>query len=196
MPAKAAQILAAAKEVFLQQGFGAASMDAIARTAGVSKATLYAHFQGKEELFARVVSGEWASHWKQETEPEAPADDPRAALESFGRRFVALLLHPEALAIYRITVGEAVRFPELGRLFFEGGPATVRRRLTAYLAAAASAGRLRVPDPALAAEQFLGMMQTPLHLRSLLDIGEGTGPREQARIIAAAVETFLAAHRT
>ena len=55
---KAESILAAAKRMFLESGFGAVSMDAIAREAGVSKATVYAHFAGKEELFGAVIGRE------------------------------------------------------------------------------------------------------------------------------------------
>ena len=55
---KAESILAAAKRAFLAAGFEAVSMDAIAREAGVSKATVYAHFGSKEELFGAVIEGE------------------------------------------------------------------------------------------------------------------------------------------
>jgi TetR/AcrR family transcriptional repressor of mexJK operon len=55
---KAESILAAARRMFLASGFGAVSMDAIAREAGASKATLYAYFASKEELFGAVVSHE------------------------------------------------------------------------------------------------------------------------------------------
>ena len=53
---KAETILAAAERAFLAGGFGAVTMDAIAREAGVSKATVYAHFTGKEELFGAIVA--------------------------------------------------------------------------------------------------------------------------------------------
>ncbi len=193
---KAAQILDAARAVFLEQGFGAASMDAIARTAGVSKATLYSHFSGKEALFAQVVAGEWASHWRARPGPEFAGGDLRQDLTAFGQGFMELLLHPVALAIYRITMGEARRFPELGRLFFESGPATVRERLTAFLADREARGELSLPDRRLAAEQFLGLMQTPLYLRSLLDIRDGLGPADMDRIVASAVDVFLRAYGT
>lgn len=193
---KAAQILDAARAVFLDQGFGAASMDAIARTAGVSKATLYSHFAGKEALFAQVVAGEWASHWRDSPEPRLRDGDLATALTAFGHGFMELLLHPVALAIYRITMGEARRFPELGRLFFESGPATVRERLTAFLAEREARGEVAIADRRLAAEQFLGLMQTPLYLRSLLDIRDGIGPEDVDRIVAAAVEVFVRAYGT
>lgn len=193
---KAAQILDAARAVFLEQGFGAASMEAIARTAGVSKATLYSHFDGKEALFARIVAGEWASHWSDRPEPQLRDGDLSTALAAFGHGFMELLLHPVALAIYRITMGEARRFPELGRLFFESGPATVRERLTVFLAEREAAGELSLPDRRLAAEQFLGLMQTPLYLRSLLDIRDGIGPADVDRIVASAVEVFVRAYGT
>lgn len=193
---KAAQILSAALTVFLEEGFGAASMDAIARVAGVSKATLYSHFDGKEALFARVVADEWNRHWQDRPEPSTTADDPVAALTEFGHGYMELLLHPVALAIYRITMGEARRFPDLGRLFFEAGPARVRDGLTRVLADLEGCRALRVDDRRLAAEQFLGLMQTPLYLRSLLDIKDGLGADDVDRIVGSAVAVFVRAYGT
>src|SRR3954464_9652902 len=82
---KPAQIIAAAKDLFTSQGFGATSMDAIARTANVSKATLYAHFSGKEELFAAMVSGECRAQSRMLTSPDVADRDVAEALAEIGR---------------------------------------------------------------------------------------------------------------
>src|SRR3954462_5389281 len=116
---KPAQILAAAKELFTSQGFGATSMDAIARTANVSKATLYAHFSGKEELFAAMVSNECRAQSRLLLAPDADDRELTEALREIGRNYVALLLSPPAVAIFRVVVAETARFPDLGRIFFE-----------------------------------------------------------------------------
>jgi len=191
---KAQQILHAAAEIFMEQGYGAASMDAIARAAGVSKATLYAHFSGKEELFAAIVGCECRRHTETLSAPDIDQSDVRATLTQIGRNFLDLLLSPRALAIYRIVVAEAPRFPELGRAYYASGPAVVLDRLAAYLHGVATRGLLAVPDPRRAAEQFVGMLRGPLHLRRLLGIAGEPPTDDIDRAVKSAVDVFLRAH--
>ena len=89
---KAESILAAAKRAFLAAGFGAVSMDAIAREAGVSKATVYAHFAGKEELFGAVIGRECERYFARVSADELDPLDVRGSLTVLGRRFLDLLL--------------------------------------------------------------------------------------------------------
>src|SRR5579859_3846502 len=130
---KVQQILDAATALFMEQGYGATSMDAIARKAQVSKATLYAHFAGKEELFAAIIAGACARHASALTHPEGADRDIGDGLRRFARNFLATLLSPNAAAVYRIVIGEGPRFPELGRIFYESGPRLTLDRLAAFL---------------------------------------------------------------
>jgi len=191
---KAEQVLRAASSVFREQGYGSASMDAIARRAGVSKATLYAHFAGKDALFAAIVGAECRSHSQTLAAPDVDRLEVRQALGAIGRNFLELVLSAKARAIYRIVMAEAPRFPELGRAFYASGPAVVLARLADYLAAAHARGALSVEDPGLAAEQFMGMLMGPLHMRHLLDLTAEFGDRDPAQVVEAAVTTFLAAY--
>jgi TetR/AcrR family transcriptional regulator, mexJK operon transcriptional repressor len=191
---KAEQVLQAASSVFREQGYGSASMDAIARRAGVSKATLYAHFAGKDELFAAIVGAECRSHSQTLAAPDIDRLDVRQTLSAIGRNFLELVLSAKARAIYRIVMAEAPRFPELGRAFYASGPAVVLARLADYLGAADARGALRVEDPRLAAEQFIGMLMGPLHMRHLLGLTAEFGDRDPEQVVGAAVTTFLAAY--
>jgi AcrR family transcriptional regulator len=191
---KPAQILAAAKIIFMEQGFGAASMDAIAREAGVSKATLYSHFAGKEQLFAAMVTAECRAHAISLSEPIIDRLDVTDALYQLGRAYVSLTLSPTALAIYRVVVAEVPRLPNLGRIFFESGPALVRQRLTGYLQSAAARGLLRIAEPAVAAEHFIGMVHTRYHLRALLQVGPGPSEREVEQHVRTVVALFCRAY--
>src|SRR5690348_5370610 len=85
---KATQVLEAAKIVFLRDGYSGASMDTVSREAGVSKATLYAHFTSKEKLFAAVISGECTRHIRMLEQVEAERLPIREALIRFGTNFV------------------------------------------------------------------------------------------------------------
>jgi len=107
---KAESILAAAKRTFLASGFGAVSMDAIAREAGVSKATVYAHFAGKEELFGAVIGRECGLYFARFSAGELDPVNVRASLTVLGRRYLELVLSPEAIALHRIILGEVTRF--------------------------------------------------------------------------------------
>src|ERR1700728_816217 len=96
---KAESILAAAQRTFLASGFGAASMDAIAREAGASKATLYAYFASKEDLFGAVVARESERFAQGFSAGELDPGDVEASLIAIADRFLRLLLSPEVIAI-------------------------------------------------------------------------------------------------
>jgi len=100
---KAESILAAAKRTFLASGFGTVSMDTIAREAGVSKATVYAHFAGKEELFGAVIGRECGLYFARFSAGELDPVNLRASLAVLGRRYLELVLSPDAIALHRIA---------------------------------------------------------------------------------------------
>ena len=188
---KAQQILAAARHVFVEQGYGSASMDVIARTAGVSKATLYAHFAGKDALFAAMVGAECRRMSAVLDAPAFDEADIRAALRQIAGHFIELLMTGRALAIYRIVVAETPRFPELGRIFFETGPDRLLGRVADFLRRAGARGALEVPAPRLAAAQFIGMVRGEVYLRRLLGIEPAAAEGELDRYIDGCVELFL-----
>jgi TetR/AcrR family transcriptional regulator, mexJK operon transcriptional repressor len=191
---KPAQIMLAAKDLFTSQGFGATSMDAIARTANVSKATLYAHFSGKEELFAAMVSHACRAQSRLLSAPDAEGLELTEALSEIGRNLLSFILSPQAIAIFRVVVGETARFPELGRIFFESGPNQMRATLSAFLAKAAERGRLDIAEPFRAAEHLIGMLQTPVHMHVLFGVKKGFTEDEVDKVVKDAVEAFLRAY--
>ena len=140
---KVESILAAATRTFLAGGFGAVSMDTIAREAGVSKATVYAHFAGKEELFGAMVGRVCERHFETFSARELDPTDVRASLTTLGRRFLDLVLSPDAIAVHRIIVAEVTRFPALGEVFWRAGPERTLRQIEAFMRRAAAAGSHR-----------------------------------------------------
>src|SRR5579863_431095 len=96
---KAESILAAAQRVFVVSGFGAASMDAIAREAGASKATVYAYFASKEELFGAVVAREGERYFRGFSARELDPGDVETSLTEIAQRFLQLVLSPDAIAV-------------------------------------------------------------------------------------------------
>jgi TetR/AcrR family transcriptional regulator, mexJK operon transcriptional repressor len=190
---KAESILAAAKRTFLESGFGAVSMDTIAREAGVSKATVYAHFAGKEELFGAVIGRECERYLASFSVSELDPRDVRASLTVLGRRFLELLLSPDAIALHRLIIGEVSRFPALGEVFWHAGPERNHFQIEAFLEAAAAAGSLDIADPRLAAEQFTGLVRGETQLRHLLRLENQADRPKTSAIVEAAVDTFLRA---
>lgn len=188
-------VIEAAGELFIAQGYGAVSMDAIARAAGVSKATLYAHFASKDVLFATIINEACQQNMAVIGLLPEPSDDLAAALTGAGQRMLRFLLDAKPLAIHRVVVAESVRFPELGRAFYENGPAVFRRAFAAWLVAQTAAGRLAVPDPPMAADQFVGMLRAPgVFLRASLGLPPPPTDAEIDATVTAAVRTFLKAY--
>jgi len=191
---KALEILRAARKVFIAKGFEAASMDAVARTAGVSKATVYAHFRSKSDLFAAIVAqvaGRLTGEIHSVMEARLPL---RQALMRIGTEFLEVLVDPERVRIFRMMVAETDRFPELGRVFYRAGPLVMQDCLAAFLAEAAAEGKLVIEDSGLAARQLLSLIKSDLHLRCLFDSGTRPSSAECERQVEAAVETFLKAY--
>ena len=191
---KALEILRAARKVFIAKGFEAASMDAVARTARVSKATVYAHFRSKSDLFASIVAqvaGRLTGEIHSVMEARLPL---RQALMRIGTEFLEVLVDPERVRIFRMMVAETDRFPELGRVFYRAGPLVMQDCLAAFLAEAAAEGKLVIEDSGLAARQLLSLIKSDLHLRCLFDSGTRPSSAECERHVAAAVETFLKAY--
>jgi AcrR family transcriptional regulator len=190
---KAATIRAAAERAFLASGFGAVSMDAIAREAGVSKATVYAHYHSKEELFGAVVAHLSERRFHGFSAEALDPGDIEASLLTIATRFLDLVLSPEAIALNRILIGEVSRFPVLGEVFWAAGPERTRVQVEAFLRRAGAAGSLSVPDPRLAAEQFIALARGEIHLRSLLRLEDPGDPAALAAAAENAVATFLRA---
>lgn len=186
---KHAKILATAKRVFLQHGYGAASMDMIARDAGVSKITIYAHFSNKETLFGAIVD-ELAARLTQAIDQLTLAGlPPERALHRLGVAYLRLALAPSSLALHRLIVAETARHPELGQLVYRSGPQPIVTTLASYLQ---TRKELKLGNPKLAAEQFLGMVLGHNQLGLLL----GARPAAKTRrgidqVVEEAVQLFL-----
>ena len=190
---KAETILAAAESAFLASGFGAVTMDAIAREAGVSKATVYAHFTGKEELFGAIVARVSERRFGGFSVEALDPVDIEASLTAIAYRFLDLVLSPEGIALNRILLGEVTRFPVLGQVFWAAGPERHRAQIEAFLCRADQAGSLAIPDARLAAEQFAALARGEIHLRSLLRLEDPGDPAALDTAAASAVATFLRA---
>ncbi|MBP2299035.1 TetR/AcrR family transcriptional regulator [Azospirillum picis] len=188
---KPAQILEAAGLLFMEHGYGAVSMDAVAKKANVSKATLYAHFGSKEELFRAMVACECASSVLAGIWDEATRLPVAEGLRLIGRTFVKFVASPKALSVYRMVLGEVLRFPELAQAFYDSGPAETFIRGREFLAEAAAKGELAIEDADLATHQFFGLLKANMHMKLLLCLSERPSDAELERFVDAAVDLFV-----
>lgn len=190
---KVSLILDAALELFLTRGFDAVSTDLIAKTAGVSKATLYAHFGSKEELFSEVLLAQCAAFSALVHIPEDYAGDVTGTLRRFALDFVSMFQSEHGMALYRLIVGEIHRFPQIALAFEAAGPSEMNGRLVRLLRQIAERGDLKIEDFDLAADQFMALLTG----RLLLDLALGLPMASQtdvARQIEAALALFLAGY--
>lgn len=189
--AKREAILSAAENVFMDEGYGV-SMDRVAEVAGVSKQTIYKHFESKEALFDATIR----RRVDLITQPltAVPAGSrPEMVLHAQGERFLEMVVRPRYACLLRVVI-TAQGGTDIGQHFYEVGPRTSLRRLADYLSRQHECGTLRVPDPLLAAEHFFGLLNGHLQMRSLLSGPVELSPEEMEARTAAAVRVFMAAY--
>jgi AcrR family transcriptional regulator len=191
-------ILDAATEAFLRNGYRGTSMDEIAAQAGVSKQTVYKHFADKERLFAEIVTGavdEAADPVYEEVLELEDSGDVEADLRRLARQLLVRVMQPRILQLRRLVIGEAGRFPELGRTFYEQGPGRTIAALATAFEGFAARDVLDLDDPRLAAAHFNWLvMSIPLNQAMLLGQDEPPSRAQLNRYADAGVRAFLRAY--
>ena len=185
-------VLGGAREIFLRDGFEGASVDDIARAAGVSKATLYSYFSDKRELFREVTRVEcerMAETTLARIDFNAP---PREVFTTAAHSLTRFLLSNCSLQMFRTYVAEAARFTELGQAFYQNGPEMGRARMVVYLKLAIERGQLHDVDPDMIAEQFSELCRARLWSRAIFGVQTSFSEVEIDEVANHAVETVLA----
>jgi AcrR family transcriptional regulator len=191
---KARQILDGARRVFLAQGFDGASMNDIARTAGVSKGTIYFHFDSKEALFEALIRAERQQQAEQCCDFDENDPDIAGVLTELGRSLLTMMMTPEIIAQVRTVIAVAAKFPRIGRAFYETGPKYGSDRLSAYFAKQTEAGRLATPEPGTAAIHFIQLCLGDIHKRLMFCPGDEISAAEVEHSVGAAVSVFMRAY--
>lgn len=194
-PDKRQAILEAAKRLFPSQGFEATSMDAIAAEAGVSKLTVYSHFNDKQSLFSAAVRARCEDQlphaaFELDVRPEGIAGQ----LREIGLRCNALVNSEEAMQLYRMMAGTAQHNPGLARVFFEAGPKRLLEEFEQLLVRADAAGVLAVADPRVAAEHFFCLAKGLAHMQVVIGAREAPTTEQATSHVESVVALFLRAH--
>lgn len=191
-PERLQRIVAAAARQFHEHGLSGTSMDAIAAEAGVSKMTIYSHFSSKGELFIAAVASRTAELMGAEMPPLDPLK-PKQALMAVGRAFLRLIRDEQVVQHHRILFGLRDAHPEVRQAFHDQGPDRMLQALAAYLAEATRQGALKVKQPALAADQFMGLFLGAGQLRHLLNLRKPSEQEDEA-LLKANVSLFIKGH--
>lgn len=196
---KRREIRQAAIGEFLRKGYVGTSMDDVAAAARVSKQTVYKHFGSKEELFVAIIEATVGEVMNEVFERVGPSPDHHGDLAqellTMGRRLIVLIMQPELLALRRLVTGEASRFPQLGEVWWRGGPARLMAGLTTLLQQADKNGKLAIEDPHLAAQQLQWLiLSIPLN-KAMLCPDQAFTSEELHHYSDAGVRAFLAAYR-
>jgi AcrR family transcriptional regulator len=183
------RIIAAATELFLSQGFGATSIEAVAAQCRISKRTFYHRFRDKPDLFRAVVR-RLIDHWVRPFEARLGAAGTfEDALLAAARQTLAAALSPEALRLYRLLIAEAPRFPELASIVAEQS-AAANGGLGELFAREARHGTLAFDDPRFAVEQFVNLVIAGPRRRAL-GMGTALSPAELDAWARRSVALFL-----
>ena len=188
----------AATTVFLRNGYVGASMDEVAALAAVSKQTVYKHFADKESLFSEIVTGtvdEAGDRVHAEVLQLADSGDVAADLRDLARRQLKLVMQPRVLQLRRLVIGEANRFPQLGRAFYEQGAGRSVAALAAAFERLTARGMLRADEAEVAAAHFNWLVMSAPVNRAML-LGDDAIPNgdELDGYAESGVRAFLAAY--
>ncbi|OSP56787.1 TetR/AcrR family transcriptional regulator [Pseudoruegeria sp. SK021] len=186
------QVLSGAREVFLREGFEGATVDAIARSAGVSKATLYSYFPDKKLLFLEVAQAECCRQAETAIVLSMSGRSVEDTLREIAERMTGFFLSAFGQQVFRICVAEAHRFPEIGRTFYRSGPEQARNQLANYLQGAVARGELQIDDCRLAADQFAELCKADLFSRLIFNMTDDVSAAQITRVIDGAVQMFMA----
>ncbi|WP_162094486.1 TetR/AcrR family transcriptional regulator [Pseudomonas chlororaphis] len=193
--AKRQAILEAAKTLFLSNGYANTSMDAVAAEAGVSKLTVYSHFNDKETLFSSAVMAKC-----EEQLPtlifELPAGMPiESVLLNIARGFHLLINSEESLNLHRLMLALGSQDPKLSQIFFEAGPLRMLQGMERLLARIDQSGALSIDKPRNAAEHFFCLLKGTANFRLLYGCGEPLSDEDAEEHVREVVGLFMRAYR-
>ncbi|MET7327254.1 TetR/AcrR family transcriptional regulator [Nonomuraea sp. NPDC005650] len=195
---KRRQIMEAARPVFLRNGYVGASMDEVAALAAVSKQTVYKHFTDKEQLFTSIIldtTTQVDGLAKLITAALDDSEDLEKDLGELARQFLGALMRPDVLRLRRLVIAEADRFPDLGRTWYQQGFERSLGTMAAAFGRLADRGLLRLDDPELAAQHFVGLLLwIPVNKVMFWGAGDHYTEADLERLSEAAVAAFLRAY--
>ncbi|MEM8771286.1 MAG: TetR/AcrR family transcriptional regulator C-terminal domain-containing protein [Pseudomonadota bacterium] len=194
--AKRSAILQAARCIFVEEGPAGATIEAIAEAAGVSRVTIYSHFENKDRLMAAVLEEETRAFGSLSLALEGGTlsrEEVRDALIAFGSSLLDFVEQPHVVRSSRMMIGQANAMSGATKVFFENGPLRMHRRLARLIASAKAAGALQTDDPEEDADFLIGMWRGLHHIELQLNAGPPRSRKSRYERVRRAVDLYLAA---
>lgn len=185
------KIVAVARRIFFAQGFASASMERIADLASVSKRTLYSRFSGKSALFQAVILREIDEGLNSLQARLPELGDIRWELRTLSEALLSWMLSEVNVAMERIIMAEAARFPDLARKLYEAGFLGAVRLVAELLRRAAARGEIQLADPDFAADQFVSTVILSPFRRAALGVEKATFDAAAFDRMSRAIDLFL-----
>ncbi|HEY0233668.1 MAG TPA: TetR/AcrR family transcriptional regulator [Afipia sp.] len=192
--AKRIQILEGARTIFMSRGYDAASMGEIAKSAGVSKGTLYVYFTDKNKLFHAIV--DWQCSLQGFVSLTIDLDgDVEKVLNTIGQTYMELLCRPNGGSTIRTVMAIAERMPAAGRCYYKNVAGAWQEKVSAFLRKQVDSGRLTVNDCDLAASQFLLSCQATLFTPFIFQASPAPSSAHIRIVVESATRMFLSAYK-
>ena len=188
-------ILEVAARSFLEHGYAGTTMSAIASELGGSKGTLWNYFPSKEVLFGAVLDRATIAFRDELRVKLTKADSLEKVLGRLCETFISKLNSPEAIALQRLVVGEAGRFPEMGRIYYERAPQPTLELMAGYIGTVMEQGLLRRENPLHTAQYLVAMCTARSNIRLQTGVGDWLSPAEVREEARDAMMLFLRAYR-
>jgi TetR/AcrR family transcriptional regulator, mexJK operon transcriptional repressor len=188
-------LLAVAREVFLEYGFGGTTMQEVATRARISKTSLYREHPSKDALFSAVVK-DWAAQGRDAMRPHLDgllvADDLRRAFVDLATTLQAAVLAPDVIRMRRLVAAESDRFPETAATYLADSWTSNINALADTITDIAASRNLHVADPWLAAHQFTWTaVGAPLNAQTIAGRSATSPPTDLSRFAAAAADVLI-----
>lgn len=186
---KQEQILQGAMRVFLKAGYAGTSMDRVSAEAGVSKQTIYSHFQDKKGLFKALMERVTIANFRSVFSAKEFKDEPAVFLRQLAETFFTKVAdNPDYIPLLRLIVSESERFPELAKLYTQTVIQQGRKLLVKYFAAHPE---LVIADPEAIAQIFFGSLVSHTIVQEML-YGKELMPLSRDRLIDSLMSLVLA----
>lgn len=188
---KRTNILRAATQLFLDNGYSHTSMNLVAKQADVSKQTVYSHFQNKDALFTAVIGFKCEEYKLDKTNLQQAHLDLKQVMLLIGEQFCSLVQDPQVAAMYRVLIGEANTNPHIAKLFYEAGPQSTIHTLGQFIHDA--------PEYNVSQQEanywscaFFNLLKGEAHMRSLLGLPFHVSKKQQLEEVAKVTDLILA----
>ncbi len=192
---KRENILTAATALFMKQGYELTSVEAIAKTADVSKLTIYSHFTSKTELF-RIVIEQCCDQLAAPESFIAYAKLPvKQGLMQLGGSLAALIYSDEAIHLQRIMQSEVLQHGQIVKVFYEAGPQRVKHAFSELLNVWQQQKQLIITDINRATEQFFSLLKGEIYVKAMLLLSPIPTAYEIELHVQSTVTMFLAAYQ-